>query len=92
MNRKIKKNRAIEYMILAYAAVLMLLIGPLGIFDGTREIAGSEAVHSFVKHRFPERREKRRNAVPPGIYTYKSRAVITRIPAVYTILSALTPP
>ena len=44
MNRKIKKNRAIEYMILAYAAVLMLLIGPLGIFDGTREIAGSEAV------------------------------------------------
>ena len=44
MNRKIKKYRAIEYIILFYAAVLMLLIGPLGIFDGSREVSGNENV------------------------------------------------
>lgn len=44
MNRKIKKYRAIEYIILCYAAVLMLLIGPLGIFDGSREVSGNENV------------------------------------------------
>lgn len=44
MNRKIRKYRAIEYIILCYAAVLMLLIGPLGIFDGSREVSGNENV------------------------------------------------
>lgn len=44
MNRKIRKYRAIKYIILCYAAVLMLLIGPLGIFDGSREVSGNENV------------------------------------------------
>ena len=42
MNRKLKKSRAIEYIVLCYAAVLILLAGPLGIFDGTRQITGNE--------------------------------------------------
>ena len=42
MNRKLKKSRAIEYAILCYAAVLMLLIGPVGILDTTRVVAGSQ--------------------------------------------------
>lgn len=41
MNRKIKKSRAIEYVILCYAAVLMLLIGPLGVLDGTMVLEGT---------------------------------------------------
>lgn len=42
MNRKLKKSRAIEYLVLCYAAVFLLLSGPLGIFDKTRQIAGNE--------------------------------------------------
>ncbi len=41
MNRKIKKSRAIEYVILCYAAVLMLLFGPLGVLDGTMVLEGT---------------------------------------------------
>lgn len=43
MNRKIKKSRAIEYIILCYAAVLMLLAGPMGLLDKTRVESGNES-------------------------------------------------
>ena len=43
MNRKLKRSRAIEYAILCYAAVLMLLVGPAGILDGVRTVAGNQA-------------------------------------------------
>lgn len=42
MNRKIKKSRAIEYVILCYAALLMLLFGPLGVLDKTQVLTGTE--------------------------------------------------
>ena len=41
MNRKLKRSRAIEYAILCYAAVLMLLIGPAGILDSSRVVEGN---------------------------------------------------
>ena len=42
MNRKLKKSRAIEYAILCYAVVLMLLVGPIGILDSSRVAAGNQ--------------------------------------------------
>lgn len=42
MNRKLKKSRAIEYAILCYAVVLMLLVGPIGILDSSRVVAGNQ--------------------------------------------------
>ena len=44
MNRKLKRSRAIEYAILCYAAVLMLLVGPLGVLDSTRVVEGNRTV------------------------------------------------
>lgn len=42
MNVRIGKKRAIEYIILCYAFLCMLLVGPLGLMDGVREVAGTE--------------------------------------------------
>ena len=42
MNRKLKRSRAIEYAILCYAAVLMLLVGPIGILDSSRVVEGNQ--------------------------------------------------
>lgn len=42
MNRKLKRSRAIEYAILCYAVVLMLLVGPAGILDTVRVVRGNE--------------------------------------------------
>ena len=44
MNRKLKRSRAIEYAILCYAAVLMLLVGPIGLLDTVRVEEGNPAV------------------------------------------------
>lgn len=42
MNRKLKKKNAIQIILLCYAAVLILLIGPLKILDGHKVIKGNE--------------------------------------------------
>lgn len=41
MNVNILKNRAIEIVILCYALLLMLLVGPVGVLDGSRVTQGS---------------------------------------------------
>lgn len=44
MNRRLKKSRAIEYIILCYAVLLMILIGPVGILDTVRVEGGTEVI------------------------------------------------
>ena len=53
MNRKLKRSRAIEYAILCYAAVLMLLVGPAGILDGVRTVAGNQATAGTTERQAP---------------------------------------
>ena len=49
MNRKLKRSRAIEYAILCYAVVLMLLIGPIGLLDTTRVVAGNQTTAGWTE-------------------------------------------
>lgn len=42
MNVKILKNRAIESIIFCYALLLMLLVGPVGLLDGSRVTQGMQ--------------------------------------------------
>lgn len=49
MNRKLKRSRAIEYAILCWAAILILLIGPAGILDGVRTVAGNQTTAGWTE-------------------------------------------
>ena len=49
MNIKIQKIRAIEYVILFFALFCMLLVGPVGVLDKSREVAVNETVAGMTQ-------------------------------------------
>lgn len=49
MNIQIEKKRATEYVILCFALLCILLVGPVGLLDRTRQISGNETVSGVTQ-------------------------------------------